>query len=523
MRSKIFQLILFITLIVNFSSCETDPTDFVSPENYYNNQEQLNFALTGVYNSLGSYGLYQYTYLCQLGMEADEGFYRVSNLTQGPQVYNYTSSNVKIESLWQNLYIGIENANLLLENIDKPKNMDEAARTSIRGQALFLRAYFYYMLAVNFGDVPLVLESTKSANYTKMKATPVKQVYEQVVKDMITAEQMVPAATEVGFGGRISKSAVRGLLARVYLHMAGVPVNDTSKYEDARKWAKMVIDSHEHALEPDYTKIFINYAQDKYDIKESIWEVEFWGNGLDLYREMGHVGNVNGIYAYRGNPVGTATGLINVTNYHFRKYEPGDLRRDWNCAPFRYNRNLEQKIYWRENQTYNRSVGKFRREYETLIPKSTNGTPQNFPLLRYADILLMFAEAENEINGPTAEAIAAVQAVRDRAFGNLMPNAVQNSAATISTGITKDEFRKLIQDERMRELCFECMRKHDLIRWGIFIPTMRAVAADFEATGGAAWSFGALAFKNAEEKDIFFPIPIHDTSLNQELLTPVGE
>lgn len=518
MKTKLYSIIIVAALIFSVNSCEIEPTDFVSPENYYNNLEQLDFALNGVYNTLGSYGLYQYIYLCQLGMEADEGFYRVQNLTHGPQFYNYTSAHTHIALLWQNLYIGIENANLLLENINKPKNIDEAERSFIKGQALFLRAYYYYMLAVNYGDVPMVLESTKSANFEKIGLTPVKEVYEQVLKDMKEAEPLVQTATEVGFGGRISQSAVRGLIARVCLHMAGDRVKDTSKYEEAKYWAKKVIDSKEHELDPDYQQIFINLAQDKYNIKESIWEVEFWGNGLDMYREMGHVGNVNGIFARRGSPYGFATALLNITNYHFQKYEEGDLRRDWNCAPFRYNGTTTQKVDWRPEQIYNRSVGKYRREYETLKPQSTNGTPQNFPLLRYADVLLMFAEAENEINGPTAAAIEAVQAVRDRAFGNLMPGAVPNPAAAIPSGLTKDEFRTLIQNERTRELCFEGMRKHDLVRWGIFLPTMKEVVKDFEATAGTAWMFGALAFQNAEAKHVVFPIPIHDTSLNDNLL-----
>lgn len=518
MNTKTHKLFLSVGLIFIINACDPQPTDFVTPANYYNNIEQLSYALNGVYNTLGSYGLYQYTYLCQIGTEADEGFYNRSTMTQGPQVYNFTSSNQQVQVVWQNLYIGIENANLLLENINKAKDIDEQKRGAIKGQALFLRAYYYFLLAINWGDVPLILTSTKSANYEKTQRTPVKDIYEQIVKDMTEAEGLVDSAEDTGFGGRVSKSVVQGILARVCLHMAGEPVKDVSKFEDAKKWAEKVINSGLHELEPNYEQIFKNYAQDKYNVKESIWEVEFWGNATDSYREYGHVGNVLGISAPRDSPFGSSTALINVTYYHYLKYDEGDLRRDWNCAPYRYDRNTTNKIYWGPSHLYNRNVGKYRREFETLLPKLSYGTPQNFPLLRYSDVLLMYAEAENELNNePTTAAYDAVKLVRDRAYGNLLPDAVYNSAANIPSGLTQEEFREFIREERTKELCFEALRKYDLIRWGIFLPTMQEVAEHFDENAPAAWIWGALAFKNVEKKHLLFPIPIHDTSLHSDL------
>src|SRR5690606_29838644 len=106
------------------------------------------------------------------------------------------------------------------------------------------------------------------------------------------------------------------------------------------------------------------------------------------------------------------------------------------------------------------------REYEKELPRSVDRSPTNFPLLRYADVLLMFAEAENEMNGPTEEAYDAVNQVRARA------------EAYAFTGLDQDDFRQAIRDERARELCFEGLRKFDLIRWGIFEQAMRNVGND---------------------------------------------
>src|SRR5690606_40095983 len=87
-----------------------------------------------------------------------------------------------------------------------------------------------------------------------------------------------PTAREVGFGGRVNKSAVAGILARVYLYWAGEPIKDVSKYQNAKDWAYAVISSAEHELNPSFDDVFRRLAADEYDIKESIWEVEFFGN-----------------------------------------------------------------------------------------------------------------------------------------------------------------------------------------------------------------------------------------------------
>src|SRR5690606_17664528 len=111
-------------------------------------------------------------------------------------------------------------------------------------------------------------------------------------------EGLVADIKTIGHGGRVSKSAVRGVLARVCLHMAGEPVKDISKYQDARKWAKKVIDDSDagHELNPDYSDVFIKYARDEYDIRESIWEVEFWRpeETGSPFNEGGNAGYVNG-------------------------------------------------------------------------------------------------------------------------------------------------------------------------------------------------------------------------------------
>ncbi len=444
---KIFYKITVVVLLLVSSSCndflETSPEDFFSPENYYENENQLNAALNGVYTTLANQALYSNNMLGRMGFEADEGF--CSNATElfGVAGYNVSTNDLKVQRFWQALYAGINRANLLLENIDKPQ-IDENKRNVIRGEALFLRAYFYFMLVTNFGDVPLVLNSPKSANANEIQVarTPAKQVYEQILADMENASELVENIDKFNFGGRVSKSAVYGIMARVCLHMAGFPVNETAKYADAKKWAEKVITSGLHSLNNSYENIFINYAQDKYDIKESIWEIEFWGNNSTAYQIGGMVGRNNGIRQNTGGDpsIGFAVGYLHPTITMFNRFEnsgvsySNDLRRDWTIAPFSYSgNNTNIKVNYAANQIHQRYCGKFRRENEILLPKADITTPQNFPLLRYADVLLMYAEADNEINKtPTTDAINAVNLVRRRGYGKFL-NGVGSISENIKT------------------------------------------------------------------------------------------
>src|SRR5690606_24958054 len=150
-----------------------------------------------------------------------------------------------------------------------------------------------------------------------------------IIKDMTEAESLVPDVRQVTNAGHINKSAVRGLLARVCLYMAGDPVKDVSKYEMAEIWAKKVIDDGFHSLNPDYRQVFINMSQDKYDLKESIWEVEFYRYSTDGFNATGKVGIHYGISHGGQDPNhGYSFGYVAITPKLYFSYSKGDLRRD---------------------------------------------------------------------------------------------------------------------------------------------------------------------------------------------------
>jgi hypothetical protein len=445
---KNWYLIMMVLAITTLASCkkflDTSPSDFLSPKNYYETEAQLNTGLTGVYVTLASQNLYCNNMLARMGLEADEGFCSNAAELVGVAGYNVSTTDTKVLGYWQALYAGINKANQVLENINKPQ-MDETRRGKIKGEALFLRAYFYFMLVSTFNDVPLVLKTpvTAAAQDIQLPPTPAKDVYVQILKDMEEAALLVDDIRTVNFGGRISKSAVWGIMARVCLFMAGNPVNDHTRYAEAKKWAEKVMTEGAHSLNTSFQDVFINYAQDKYDIKESIWEVEFWGNNSTAYTIGGMVGRNNGIRQNAGGDpsIGYSPGYLHPTQWMFNLYEPtgaaysNDLRRDWSIAPFSYSgNNTSTKVNWATNQIYQRYCGKWRRENEILSPKADIRTPQNFPLLRYSDVLLMYAEADNELNGPVNESITAVNTVRRRGYGKYLNgySLVSESVKTIT-------------------------------------------------------------------------------------------
>lgn len=522
MKKTIFLLLTIIA--VSQISCnkylDTVPQDFIAPQTYYTTEAQLTAALMGVYDVLGQNGGYGRNLAVELPLANDEGFCRASTGVL-PYFYNAGPSDNNYLAAWQNLYTGIERANLLLQNMDNG-TVAQATKDEIRGEALFLRAYYYFVLVSYWGDVPLKLSPSASLNDVDIARTPAKEVYVQIIKDMTASEPLVNDIATWGFGGRVSKSAVRGILARVCLSAAG-RLNDPTYYAQALSWANKVINSGLHNLNSDYTQVFTNYLQDKYDIKESIWEVEFFGNGIGTsYNESGAFESVFGATNTDNDPAGYSYGLILSTAKLYNSYKTGDTRRDWTISPWTYsgNKGSVHTNYGSTNPW--RYIGKYRRELELVTPHNKNTGPCNFPLLRYSDVLLMFAEAENQVNGPTAAAYNAVNQVRRRAYGK--PLGTADATVDVAAGLLKDDFFTAVKDERFRELAFEGIRKLDLLRWGTFLQAMKDEQTDVTTNGGlasSAWPTTPIVlqtFTNVSSRDLFLPIPTVEMSLNHLMI-----
>ncbi|KAF2330658.1 RagB/SusD family nutrient uptake outer membrane protein [Flavobacterium daemonense] len=557
---KIYILLGMVAMFT--SSCEDflneEPIDKIGAEQYYTDEAGLTQVLAGVYDPLGSVNLYGNNINVINEVGSDEGYYARSAQTTGVQVYNFDPTNANIAGLWTDLYTGINRANDLIAHIDLPK-MDEDKRQQILGEALFLRGYYYFMLVTRFGDVPVRLTPTTSPNGVQIARTPTAQVYAQILKDMKEAEAKVGTSSAIGYPSRVSKTVVQGILARVCLQMAGYPLNDASKYAESLSWSKKVIDSGEHALNITYStdaaynsfnetipsipansnnayrQIFINAAREAYNTKECMWEVEFKGNRADGYFDLGGLGSQIGITMTPSaansplyNSIGYCYGFVKGTSRLFNKYDATgkDLRRDWNLTTYTWTinntTNVATKTAIAKTVQFGRDVAKWRREYELLSPKDKNQTGINFPVLRYSDVLLMFAEAENQVNGPTAAAYEAINQVRRRGYG--LPVGIPSLLADF-TGLNKATFQQAIEDERMRELCFEGLRRYDLIRWNKFVSTMNSVGAEMAAAPSVSGPlsigdqrYGKTAGINVTNRNLLFPIPSIEI-LSNKLIT----
>lgn len=465
------RLVLFIVILISFFSCKkvlsTNPTDSISESNYYINLSQITAALAAIYDPLTSttlgangFSFFGKDYMAVLNVQADE-MYNRSTLTSAYTVLTNSEDNTngQVADFWNGCYIGIERANVLLANIENARaNTDSAAFNSVMGEALFMRGYYHFLLVQYFGDIPIKIVRTVNVSDVNIARSPIADVYAQIIKDMTAADSLLYPNYTIfaGTSGRVVKTVAEGMLARVCLFMAGYPRNNTAMYAESLKWSNKVIASGLHSLNTaydanpvnlrggvgdslmyyasngnpgyvnnPYSQIFLTESRSKYLTQENMWETDPVPN--TAYSEGSTIGG-----QYSGPQNGTDQNVLGRTSnqaltsgYLYASYQSGDLRRDWNCAPYSYTsatpavRSFQTTTGY--NNLYGRPIGKWRREYEPLgtnyTVKTSWTTGIKFPLLRYTDVLMMNAEAELHVNGTTTNAYNYINKVRERAFG----------------------------------------------------------------------------------------------------------
>jgi hypothetical protein len=572
----ILQKILILHIVIGFVSCsdflETTPTS-VTPETYFKNKEEVKSFLISVYAPLIAETFYGGDYAWQIAAE-DLGYYSRTSAT-GSVVSGSTSiSDVALQNTWRILYDGINRANMMLENIDRaiPAVADSAVREQYKSEARFLRAFYYFTLIENFGDLPFRTNTPTDINSLSLARTNKEIIYDFIISEMIASEPYLPTANQVN-PGHVTKSALQGILARVYLFRAGegyresvaAPGSNVLVYfAEAKKWALKVKNSGLHGLVSPYSQIFIDLAADKYNstgVKESIWEVEAAGNRSTTILAAGRIGNKLGfggpdLSPASGSPYANETGLANpgmsygyvyctLRLYDMYESEKDTARGNWNIAPFSYTTtgsastlkvtgrkyfygkkpaslstvnfpytDAKGFVYSIGNATdtlnTSRCIAKYRREYEQVVPKNRNYTPINFPMLRYSDVLLMIAEADNELNDvPSNLAYECLNAVRNRA----------KIAAVEVASLSKSQFREVIKKERAMELCYEGTRRFDLIRWGDYVKSMNDLAVLLETN--VRWPLGvkyAANYFKINKYYLYLPIPAYELSVNKAIL-----
>ncbi len=565
--SIIIQPLLWMGFILPMASCEQllDKEPYtLTPETYFNSESELETFLTGVYSPIMQEHFYGNNYPLYNAGGDDLTFYQRISPASSILCANANSSNTYISTFWRILYEGINRSNILLENIDKNTSIPQAFRDRIRAEALFLRSFYYFNLVQGWGDVPLRLTSTQSVFGLDAPRVDKEEIYDTLINDIVYAIPFLYKSVELNYTGRITQSAAKGILARIYLFRAGEHFRDNAApdpnrmayFAEAKRWALEVKESGLHGLVTPYQRVFLDLSEDKYNstgVQESIWEAEEAGNRATVEQAAGRIGNTIGF----GSSIdySSTEGLKNLMglsnpgySYKFsyaslKLYEmyesEGDTSRgDWNIANYEYvfestgaRKVVGRKYYFGKNRpeyiapegfTYTeeteaasnrnktRCAAKYRREHELIGPKNKNYTPVNFPILRYSDVLLMIAEADNELTPePSALAYECIDAVRNRA--GILPLSGRS--------LTKSQFRDAVKKERAMELCFEAGRRWDLIRWGEFGTTMRSMQGYVNQEGwGGSFKY-ASAYYNVPDTYTYFPIPDSEMSINKLITT----
>jgi hypothetical protein len=567
-------LTCFLTML---SGCEefleVEPESTLGINSFYTTPTEADIALAGIYGVLADDDLYGQGMNIIMEAGTDEGFYN-RRYNEGWQVslYRHTALTDRLQKAWGQLYQAINLSNLFLENI-KEGNFTQEEFTQYKAEARFLRAHSFHLLTNWWNEIPLQLTSTKNQSDNHLAASSLEDVYTQIISDYTYASENLPG--DVGTqrtNGRANKWAAHGLLARLYLKMAGQPYNDETKYELAKQHCKIVMDSQIYRLNPTatttvvdangdtkiivtedgYRNHFLSYLKDTYDHQESIFEISFkYLRALGLFTD-GRVGTTNGIpFPFGGGNEGFpfAFGGFSPGPVLETLYEQNNdsIRKWWNVPRYKYSGD-GNAAYVRTKLENNYTPGKFRRWEPTILsdwynPDNLNVDPEpaegafesytileegvltknftsiNFPVLRYADILLMYAEAENKINGPTSLAINAMDKVRQRAGLDLLLNAKPYISGR------QDLFFNEIVDERMRELCFEGLRKTDLIRWGLLEKKLDVLEQairfddDFSENNAnhQAYLRSSTNFKSNPEKFKSLPYPFQEVTINNKL------
>ncbi len=439
--------LLIIIVVLNLVSCtsllDEEPETFISPESFYRNIGEATGALYGAYDVLPS--MYRNPYMTSFADISSNSF-KVTSASatdfQPFDIHSISPSNSLLTSFWEFSYVAINRANAVIDRLPGSTG-DEAAKNIVLGEAKFLRALFYFNLVRLFGDVPLKLNETTSLKDLKLARTSTSEIYKQIIDDLLDAKTKLPNSAVLT--GRANSNAARALLAKVYL-----TIHD---FSNAAANAQEVINSGTHQLWPSYADAF----KEKNDNgRESIFAVQFKqfvdGNNLTSWSMSPQLNNY-----VDGSPV---FDLMEVTDELLNSYEVGDQRKSLNAVTTYTG--YDGKIFNFQPLCFKYSDGVFFTSKAAGSYNNTGNSGVNYQILRYADVLLIFAEAENEVSGPTAAAYDAINKVRRRAFGEDVNVASPHDLS----GLDKDSFRTAVWMERFKELPFEGNQWFDLIRTG---------------------------------------------------------
>jgi hypothetical protein len=473
---RIFNLVIlsgvFILLTTRCVKLEEKPMDFVGPDNYYNSASQIESSFVAAMQRLwGGWQFYDW-----------QGYPEWPALDE--QIYggDLVIGEYFANGCWEVHYQAIADVNPAIGALVEDKlgtSVTQEKKDELMAQAKFLRAFNYFWLVRLYGDIPIITDATDVVN-EEITRKPVSEVYDFIVSDLLFATQHLPEVWDAANIARPTADAARTLLAKVYVTMSGFPLQEDN-YAKARDMAKQVIDGGRYSLVPAIEEVFAlenefgpefmwswHNSEEEYVIEPQIWlpgeMAGGWGD-ISCEKIWGE--------AYPEEPRKPAYLLLEDIWNHESSYIDW-----WKSAPY-----IRKYLYDSE---------------ENAIK---NVSYQAQPIIRYADALLLFAEAENMVNGPTQAACDAVNQIINRATGGVLNDA----DPLLTTAMTQAEFDEAVIHQRGLELCFEYDRWFDICRKRILDKVCDPVF-----------------LPNFSPEDYLMPIPQNDLRLNPLLTQNPG-
>ncbi len=530
MKKKIFNLIV-VAFVIAFSSCNdyltVSSNSLLSDDQVFSQPDSTKKAIAAIYEIFGENNSYRNRLWLQLGVNTDieyrSGWSSGAALTISKSddyiaLYSPTStmpdgySNNDAANPWSRIYQAIERSNLAIAGIrsyGKPAAGNDMGH--YLGEALTLRAYFYYDLIKWWGDVPARFTPVITSTIYLAKSNR-DTIYNQIIKDLQEASTILYSGNTAltNTTQRISQDAARGLLARICLSAAGYsqrtlgtndaqvivtvsPDRQKELYTIAREACRDIINAGIYKLDPSFKNIFYEQCQDiTTHGRETIWQLPYnMGLRGRMVYNLGLPRDADG----KNNTVAVG-GQFKITPSFFYDYNSGDTRRDITVTPYNVKKNstlgvMEQNL---SSGVTGFNIAKWRAEW---VKTPVSGTDDGVSpiVLRYADVLLMFAEADLFLNGN--EGTEKFNMVRRRAFNQ--PLAV---ASSYDLPLTLDN----IKQERAFEFCGENIRKYDLERWGELKSKMDQAAANMRALRDATGKYitipGTIYYKYTVDNTI---------------------
>lgn len=551
-----YYIIIFILLLSTFlfNACNDllieDPNSYYKKENFFISEANAEMAIIGIYDvfaRLEHYGQFE------MAMHASDDTYYIQgtatdNTRRDIAHYTLSSANQWVGQIWQSKYEGLDRANFAISGIMSMNEFDPDKPNSkllrLVAEAKFLRAFLAFDLVKYWGDVPFKTEYSTDYESAYSHRVDRELIYDQIIEDLNFAKSNLPWADAASTPERATQGAVRALLMRVYLQRGGYSLQidgtftrpDTDKQNEyfkeiVKEWEAFQQNGYHGFYNGGYLELFKSFSGGTINSKESLFEISFYSPDGSK-EDSGNWATYNGPAVAAPNvPASDALSYMGRANAFFRVvpewkgfFENQDERRDVMVCTYDYKWDNTSKTHFKSENTNKRNwyPGKWRREWMPIGYKDPNNTDVNYCNIRYADVVLMAAEAYNELN-QTSNAWSLINSVRRRS------NATEVSLANydkfykypkvydlsyIDDATEKGKLRTALYWERGFELAFEGQRKFDLIRWGFLKEALVLFNEKIENNVRVNYPAGINFIKGKHE---LFPIPLDEIQVNYKL------